>query len=345
MKNISQIILVFTAITALVISSILFVMMTLYIQPSFYMLGLNMAIIAISFLYIVHFIHKSLGDTVSDKNGTSYAVYCIMTVLTGILIFFSLFFGDLYNLRDQKKFEASNFKELQSKELGIIKDLGKQNNVYVRYGNKNTSWANTRLVIPNSSGASLYIMNGYCALNYTDESITGMKKNLVKNISESDLQAQKIDVAKITIMAHELAHCLDIKRDFATFNLDKIENAKSPIIGNQAIAPKLRKNIVDMETYLDASSTLDSTLWKETFADLYAIGYLYVHHPVIADQVTHNLDTYRAKQKKNAEDPEHGTSCWLKLAQQSKKPTHTTQLIEWADKIRASKSCHINLDV
>ena len=99
-------------------------MMTLYIQPSFYMLGLNMAIIAISFLYIVHFIHKSLGDTVSDKNGTSYAVYCIMTVLAGILIFFSLFFGDLYNLRDQKKFEASNFKELQSKELGIIKDLG-----------------------------------------------------------------------------------------------------------------------------------------------------------------------------------------------------------------------------
>ena len=86
MKNISQIILVFTAITALVISSILFVMMTLYIQPSFYMLGLNMAIIAISFLYIVHFIHKSLGDTVSDKNGTSYAVYCIMTVLAGILI-------------------------------------------------------------------------------------------------------------------------------------------------------------------------------------------------------------------------------------------------------------------
>lgn len=345
MKNISHIILVFTAITALVISSILFVMMTLYIQPSFYMLGLNMAIIAISFLYIVHFIHKSLGDTVSDKNGTSYAVYCIMTVLAGILIFFSLFFGDLYNLRDQKKFEASNFKELQSKELGIIKDLGKQNDVYVRYGNKNTSWANTRLVIPNSSGASLYIMNGYCALNYTDESITGMKKNLVKNISESDLQAQKIDVAKITIMAHELAHCLDIKRDFATFNLDKIKNAKSPIIGNQAIAPKLRKNIVDMEAYLDASGTLDSTLWKETFADLYAIGYLYAHHPLIADQVTHNLDIYREKQKKDAEDPEHGTSCWLKLAQQSKKPTHTTEIIEWADKIRASKSCHINFDV
>ncbi|BCB01459.1 hypothetical protein ATCC19606_37940 [Acinetobacter baumannii] len=49
MKNISQIILVFTAITALVISSVLFAIMTLYIQPSFYMLGLNMAIIAISF--------------------------------------------------------------------------------------------------------------------------------------------------------------------------------------------------------------------------------------------------------------------------------------------------------
>ena len=273
MKNISQIILVFTAITALVISSVLFAIMTLYIQPSFYMLGLNMAIIAISFLYIVHFIHKLLGNTVSDKNSTPYAVYCIMAVLAGTLIFFSLFFGGLYHLRDQKKFEASNFKELQSKELSIIKDLGKQNNVYVRYGNKNTSWANTRLVIPNSSGASLYIMNGYCALNYTDGSITGMKKNLVKNISKSDLQAQKIDVAKIAIMAHELAHCLDTKRDFATFNLAKIENAKSPIIGNQAIAPKLRKNIVDMETYLDAGGTLDSTLWKETFADLYAIGY------------------------------------------------------------------------
>ncbi|KAF1028173.1 MAG: hypothetical protein GAK29_00269 [Acinetobacter bereziniae] len=339
MKNSSQIILVFTAITALVISSILFVMMTLYIQPSFYMLGLNMAIIAISFLYIAHFIYKSLGETVSDKNSTPYAVYCIMTVLAGFLVFSALFFGDLYNLRDQKKFEASNFNELQSKELNTIKELGKENNVYVRYGNKNTSWANTRLIIPNSSGASLYIMNGYCALNYTDDSIKDMKSKLVKNIPKADLMAQQIDIAKITIQAHELAHCLDIKRDFATFNLDKIKDPKSPIIGNQAIAPKLRKNITDMEAYLDASATSESTLWKETFADLYAIGYLYIHHPLIADQVTHNLDIYRDKQE---EDPEHASSCWLKLAQQSKKPTNNEQLIEWADNIRASKGCQNN---
>ncbi|MFL1616216.1 hypothetical protein GHT89_16600 [Acinetobacter baumannii] len=332
-------ILIYTSIVALVISSIFVVILTLYIQPSSYMLGLNILIASISFLYIVYFIKKSLGETISDNKGNPYAVYCIMTVLAAMMIFFSFFFGDLYNKRDQKKFEASNLKEQQSKELEIIKNLGKQNDVYVRYGNKTTSWANTRLLIPNSSGASLYIMNGYCALNYTDQSILDMKLNLVKKISKYDLTAQNVDVAKLTIMAHELAHCLDIKRDFATFNLDKVKNPKSLIIGNQAIAPKLRKNIVDMEAYLDASGTFDTTLWKETFADLYAIGYLYVHHPVIADQVAYNLEVYRAKQKEDEEDPEHDTSCWLKLAQQSKKPSDNTQLIQWADNIRANKSC------
>ena len=339
MKNISQIILVFTAITALVISSTLFVIMTLYIQPNFYYLGLNGVILSISFLYLTHFIKKAFGETISDKNGVSYVIYCIMSVLAGVLISLSLFFGDLYNLRDQKKFEASNFKELQSKEISIIKAIGKDNNVYVRYGNKNTSWASTRLIIPNSSGASLYIMNGYCALNYTDETIDDMKSSLVKDISKADLKSQQIDVGKLTIMAHELAHCLDMKRDFATFNLDKATNTKSQIIGTQAIAPKLRSNIVDMEAYLDASGSPVSTLWKETFADLYAVGYLYIHYPRIANQVAQNLDAYRADQEK---DTEHATSCWLNLAIQSKKPESNKELVAWADTIRANKSCNNN---
>lgn len=339
MRNISQIILIFGAITSLVISAILFVMITLYIQPSFLMLGLNLLIMSSAFLYIVNFIHRSLGEVVSDQKGTPYTVFCIMAMLAGTLMLSSLFFGDLYKLRDQNKFEAANFKELQSKELRIIKDLGKENNVYIRYGNKDTSWASTRLTIPNGSGASLYILNGYCALNYTDKSLEDLKSGILKNISKTELNAQQVDIAKITIMAHELAHCLDMKRDFSTFNLDKVKDSKSPILSKQAIAPKLRKSIVDMETYLDASSTPESTLWKEIFSDLYAIGYLYVHHPLIADQVAQRLDKFRAKQKN---DPDHATSCWLKLAQQSSKPTSNDQLIEWADHIRENKNCQSN---
>lgn len=288
----------------------------------------------------MYFIYKSSGEAVSNKKSAENAVYWSMSFFAGIFLFSSLFFGTLYTKRDQNKFEVANAIEQKSKELSLIKALGKQNDVYIRYGNKNTSWANTRLVIPNSSGASLSIQNGYCGLNYTDGSISNLKSILVKNIPKDDLKAQKIDIAKITIMVHELGHCLDMKRDFATFNLDKIGENKSPILGNKAIAPKLRNNIVNMESYVDAGAKSESILWKEAFADLYSIGYLYVNHNAIADQVAQNLTQYREKHKNG--DEEHATSCWLKLVRQSEKPINNKHLVEWADNIRNNKLCEVS---
>ncbi|MFX5393302.1 hypothetical protein ABTD32_20080, partial [Acinetobacter baumannii] len=74
-------------------------------------------------------------------------------------------------IRDQQKFTKTNEQDAKSKEFGIIQKLGHENDVYIKLGNTRTSWALTRLVVvPDASGASMYLMNGYCALNYSDVS-------------------------------------------------------------------------------------------------------------------------------------------------------------------------------
>ena len=137
-------------------------------------------------------------------------------------------------------------------------------------------------------------------------------------------------------MVHEFGHCIDMKRDFISFNTGQIPKEKTLIIGKSAIVPKMRSQVQDIESYLFQSK--DSTLWKEVFADVYSTGYMFVNHPAVAQELTKGLIEYRSKNKK--EDPEHDSSCYLRLVMASAKPKSNAELIEWTDNIRENKSCY-----
>ncbi|MCF4339458.1 hypothetical protein QWI41_18945, partial [Acinetobacter baumannii] len=146
---------------------------------------------------------------------------------------------------------------------------------------------------------------------------------------------ENLDIPKLSIMMHEFAHCIDIKRDYLTFNINADNSNKTTILGTNAITPKFRSHVKDLITYQEFGSA--STLWKEVFADLYMAGYLYINHPGIADQIVQNWSKLR---EKNAEDDEgHSTSCWLNIAQKLPKPKTNKELITWSDNIRSTSKC------
>ncbi|WP_180099894.1 hypothetical protein [Acinetobacter sp. YH12153] len=283
-----------------------------------------------SFFYIIWYVSPSLDF----KNHFVKALAAVMVSLA-MICGSTYLMANADKLRDIHLYEQANLKDAQSSEFAVIKALGKENNVLIRLGNK-TAWAISRLNIPNSSGASLTVENGYCKLNYNGDSIRDFHGALAKKLpgGKSDL-----DIAKITIMVHELAHCLDIKRDYVTFNPDRIDpkNPQNIIISTQAIDPKYRTTVKpdDVETYLDAGGK--STLWKEAFADVYSIGYLYIEHPEHAELANKGLMAFRAKYA--SLDPTHNTSCWLSTIEKSVKPTKRSELITWTDQIRSNSQC------
>ncbi|HCG3536037.1 TPA: hypothetical protein NJU96_002246, partial [Acinetobacter baumannii] len=324
-------ILLFLAQIGLVISSIFIVILNFYIQPNNNFLGLNVCIAIISVAYILYFIWKNFSEVL--KGWDIKLVYGALSLIFLVIVGTSGTFLHLYSIRDQQKFTKTNEQDAKSKEFGIIQKLGHENDVYIKLGNTRTSWALTRLVVvPDASGASMYLMNGYCALNYSDVSSQDMKQEMIKNISKDKLAKERLDIPKMAIMMHEFAHCIDIKRDYLTFNINAANSDKTTILGTNAIAPKFRSHVKDLMSYQELGSA--STLWKEVFADLYMAGYLYVNHPSIADQAVNNWSKLRAKNTKD--DEGHSTSCWLNIAQTLPKPRSNNELINWADNIRST---------
>lgn len=303
-----------------------------YIAHNWMALNILLPIILLigSFFYIIWYVSPSLPFNTSSG------------FIVGVCGVFMLIFASAYltanadKLRDMTVFKKKNLLDAQSKEFGIVRAIGRDHNVLIRLGNTKNSWAMSRLNLPNSSGASITLENAHCKLNYNGDSVQDMTNAVAVNLPGVKTD---IDIPKLMIMVHELAHCLDIKRDFATFNLDRVD-PKYPqniVIGTHAIAPQFRSAILvnDVETYYVEAGK--SVLWKEAFADVYSIGFLYVQYPKIASSVTQNLISFRAKYA--SKDPTHDTTCWLANIENTVKPENVNELIEWSDKIRNNSDC------
>lgn len=287
-----------------------------------------------SSLFLIRFLYKTfINETSTYKEKYTFWV---MSYSMFLVIVFTIPLGYFINVYDQKRYTENFLDLLNSVEFKSILKLGAENDVYVQLGNTNTGWSKTRLVLPESSNASLYLNNGYCGLNYDDDSSTSMKKSISKYLEKDRVKKNQIDLAKLSIMVHEFGHCLDMKRDFISFNTKLIPEKNTLIIGKNAIVPKMRSKAKDIESYLLLAQ--DSTLWKEVFADVYASGYMFVNHPNEAFQITKGLQEYRLKNKKD--DPEHNSSCYLNVVLTSTKPKSNEELIKWSDKIREDKKCN-----
>lgn len=336
MTSTRTVILFFLSIFALVVSIAVLVALSIYIKPSYIVLGIALISTIVSSLSIIYLL-KSICISEASTYKEKY-IFWVMAYLMFIVIVFTIPVGYFINSYDQKKYSENNLKLFNSIEFKQVVDLAKSNKVYVRLGNTNTAWEKTRLLVPDASSASLYIYNGYCGLNYDDESSFDMKKSIVQYIPEIELKKNTVDLAKLSILMHEYGHCEDMKRDFLSFNVDKPHAINEFIIGTEAIVPKNRKHVKDIESYL--LNSIESTLWIEVFADVYSIGYMYINYPNEAERIAQGIKKYRVDKNKN--DSQHNTSCYIDLVFKTEKPKSQIQLVEWADKIRKSDECKSN---
>jgi hypothetical protein len=327
------VVLVFLSIFALIISVALLVALSIYIKSNYVVLAIAILCIITSSVFLIHFLYRTFIN--ENSSYKEKYIFWLMSYLMFLVVVLTIPIGFFINVYDQKKYTENYIKLLNSVEFKEISKLGKDHNVYIQLGNTDTAWSKTRLVLPEASNASMYLNNGYCGLNYDDESSYSMKNSINKYLSEHDLRNNQFDLAKLSIMVHEFGHCIDMKRDFISFNTAQIPKQKTLIIGKIAIMPKMRSQVHDIESYLLLAKK--STLWKEVFADVYSAGYMYANHPAVAQELTKGLREYRSKNKK--EDPEHDSSCYLSLVMTSAKPKSNEELIKWTDKIRENKKC------
>ncbi|MCE3605726.1 hypothetical protein LXA47_19260, partial [Massilia sp. P8910] len=132
------------------------------------------------------------------------------------------------------------------------------------------------------------------------------------------------------VMVHELAHCLDVRRDFTGPS-----GAWSNVL---AISPHDRNTINNGTSYYQiAAHKLSTQLWREAVADIMAVGFWRLHlRPVIAQNYSASL---RKKRTARTDDAAHSTTCWIDVASSTVAPTSDEDLFNWADRVRTSASC------
>lgn len=199
-KN-KQLLLIFFSITLLIISIATLVALSIYIRPSYLLLIITASVGVLSYIYIIYF----LGKYFITKSSThkEKVDFITLSILLFMVIVMVVPIGYFINLVDQSKYAEYIETNEKSNEFAVVKKLANQNNVFVRLGNINNSWANTRLLIPDASGASLYLNNGYCSLNYDDTSSKDMKDGVMQYINKSEISKIKAEVDLVSFTAIE----------------------------------------------------------------------------------------------------------------------------------------------
>lgn len=351
-----RLVMFFISLFMLVSTAILYSISMQYVAPNLIMKFFVPSIFIASLLYIFYFVKTLvIQPNVSDKtesidnsdqcskseiekSGTS-TVFYISASACFVMLLYSLTLGYFYNTHEKNHFEKEYLKSLKSKEFALTEKLARDNKIDLRLSKSSETWALTRLDLVGGAGASMYVGNSYCTLNYANESLGDLKPKYVKYLSPGTLKKTDVDIAQLTIMIHEFGHCIDTTRDYATFNLHQINPSKPNdiIIGTAAIHPKYRDQIDRQKYYTYQFASQNSKRWKEVFADVYSVGYLYVNYPGLARNVSLAMQEFRTLN--SAHDSHHNTACWLKLADQSIKPLSNSELLSWSDSIRNSRKC------
>lgn len=231
------------------------------------------------------------------------------------------------NMRYQKdKYDAAVSMERENKQgfLKIKKFAESQFGIPLRLGGYEESWALTTLTIPQASVASLRTETGYCTINLSGPNL--------HNMYQRSKYSGPFQDWKLLTLAHEFAHCIDRTRDLSPSMGMTIRNTNS-------IAPAARLEVKDIYSFLDAEEKAPTQLWREAFADLFAVGYMYVEDPQIGLKLEDSLINYRKIRK----DKIHSTSCWLEYARDKAKPKTPDDLLLWANDMRIKAPCTLGM--
>ncbi len=213
---------------------------------------------------------------------------------------------------------GSNFSQIQI--------FAKENyNAPLELGDFNESWALTSLDIPQASPASLRSGTGYCTINMSKVSMQSMYKETKTDLSYNDWE--------MLILAHELSHCLDRATDVPG-------ELGQPLKALNSIAPSLRSNVKmnEISTFLTAEKNAKTQLWREAYADLFAVGYLSLDPKYDTTALRGALIKYRDSRKG---DTTHHTSCWLQYSKSQPFPQKGSDVYSWANNIRIKAPCEL----
>ena len=258
--------------------------------------------------------------------GRSFRVASVSVAAMVIGVFLPAFVADLTKLSALQIFDSQQKKfETDTNGYPWIRDFAlREFGIDVVMTSPRSAWARTTVAIADASPASMDINNSLCQLTISRESILN---NFIAPTSQ--MMTKSIS----GVMMHELAHCLDVRRDNA--------GQGGAWTGKIAIAPADRYNVTDSRTYYMTANERQSTqLWREVLADMMTIGYWRLNtsdterNALIAAMRTLRLD--------HAErDPAHATMCWIDLATNVPGPKSNRELFEWADALRTASNCVI----
>lgn len=254
--------------------------------------------------------------------------YFLLSILVAAFSLLAVLLNGLFLTdRSQAAFEAQRSAFLKDPSgFATVRAYARENfGKTLVLGDKGSNWANTTLLIPNASGANMAIRAGYCLLGFNEPVF-------MKTFSPPG----EVDPVlwKRGILMHEFGHCVDVSRDLPP----EATNG----IGHRSIAPQDVAAVHDLDSFLVVEDRRPTVLWREAFADIFAIGYWRLNDAPAAPALTDAL--YRKRQMLAGDDKDHATTCWIKYATSPKAPPLPVTnhgLLEWADAVRSSAPCHV----
>lgn len=258
--------------------------------------------------------HCLMGLVVS----TAFAMLMVMATYAGPL------FVKYLSVKQYER-ELGTF-ERDTNQFTSIQRYAKQNfGVVLVLASAKDAWADTHLDIPGRSAASMHTGPGYCELHISPGAIEidlGRRNQLL-----ADGWVQGVQI-------HELAHCLDSRRDFAD------DRPGSTLA--KSVAPEYKTQIHGMSDLIAAWTKPSSQRWREVFSDVAAVGFWQLHFPSqAADLIGALLDKRKAAQIAVPPDAVHDTACWVDVAAHRQAPSNDDDLLAWADSIRESSQCRL----
>ena len=234
-----------------------------------------------------------------------------------LLVAFSFSFGSIVEARDRALFqERVAIFESDVKGFRFISEFSKEHYGVELVLNKASDLGGYEGFYLSTVRRPSMNVGMYCSLNMFDGQYIG----------SHTFNSEYANAWFEGIMVHELAHCLDVRRD----------NQRS--ISTLSLAPSEAATVKTGQDYHEASMTLPTLNWREVVADLMTLGYFKVAYP---DQFKNFKSALISHRSGGEENQAHNTLCWIQDVDESSIPTQFDELFQWADETRAASTCKV----
>ena len=269
--------------------------------------------------------------TSRSGSSVSIATFIFLTAFAGLVSAGLVCISSLESIHREKglktawNLERSRF-EKSAEGFPVLQRVAREQfGLELVLGTDEDSYQATTHQAPGASVGLMTVLPGYCALGLWP---VGIAREFPVESGDTAFPDQR---SVLGVAFHELGHCVDESRDQASF--------KDPHVGTASIAPGDRAGVKDIQTYVVAERKVQTKLWREIYADLFAVGYVGLEWKGDAPVFQRALLNERIAHA--PDDPTHATACWIQAALKASPPDSLATLSQWADARRASAPCEL----